>query len=694
MLPAVKPVISRGVFSSRIKRCLTTWSRLASRFNSIGKRKNNFQFGFGERSGLFGHAVLQEPSGFYLLKEQAIDDAEKYVREATDPKRSRKMVQVFDDLSDALCRVADMAEFVRIGHPEGRFSSSAMDASVAINNLVEKLNTNKRLYTALKAVVEKGDVVPTTEEDDHVSKLFLFDFEQSGIHLDDSTRKEVVSLNDYALQVGSHFSNNALQPRAVKKSDLPESIRGCFASDGDHVIVPGLYTDADNELVREAAYRAYLHPDPHQSHLLDELLASRHRLAQLCGFPTFAHRTLRGSIAGSPDAVEQFLGILSAELRPRADKDYKEMLDMKTSGSSSKSVLQAWDVPYYTSCSRQAKFQLKSSDYAPYLSLGCCMDGLNEIFRSLYGVCLEAEDVKAGEVWHPDVVKLSVKEEEGGGRLLGHIYCDLFERPEKPNQDCHFTIQGGRMLPDGSYQLPMVVLMLNLSPARWGAPPLLSPSSLDNLFHEMGHAMHSMLARTRYQHVTGTRCATDLAEVPSILMEYFSSDPRVVSTFARHYQTGEAMPYQMALSLRQMRYHFSASETQLQVFYALLDQRYHAHHPLGRSTTQLLAELQGQHYGVPYVPNTAWQLRFGHLVGYGAKYYAYLMSRAVAAWTWRELFCDDPFRRAAGERYRRELLSHGGAKPAHQLVSDFLSKEVTPETLAAVLIADIDAGTV
>ncbi|KAH9371016.1 hypothetical protein HPB48_017005 [Haemaphysalis longicornis] len=231
-----------------------------------------------------------------------------------------------------------------------------------------RLNTNKRLYTALKAVVEKGDVVPTTEEDDHVSKLFLFDFEQSGIHLDDSTRKEVVSLNDYALQVGSHFSNNALQPRAVKKSDLPESIRGCFASDGDHVIVPGLYTDADNELVREAAYRAYLHPDPHQSHLLDELLASRHRLAQLCGFPTFAHRTLRGSIAGSPDAVEQFLGILSAELRPR--------------------------------------FQLKSSDYAPYLSLGCCMDGLNEIFRSLYGVCLEAEDVKAGEVWHPDVVKL------------------------------------------------------------------------------------------------------------------------------------------------------------------------------------------------------------------------------------------------------------------------------------------------
>lgn len=88
----------------------------------------------------------------------------------------------------------------------------------------------------------------------------------------------------------------------------------------------------------------------------------------------------------------------------------------------------------------------------------------------------------------------------------------------------------------------------------------------------------------------------------------------------------------------------------------------------------------------------AWQLRFSHLVGYGAKYYSYLISRAVASWIWQTYFEADPFSRSNGERYRRECLAFGGGIPSKQLVANFLQRDVTPENLTQSLINELDVN--
>nr|CAG4636845.1 EOG090X02LQ [Ceriodaphnia reticulata] len=663
-------------------------SSLTSAFNTKPRRLN-VNFSLKEHTGLFDIPQLRSPEGVFLLKENGLHEVDELVVECCDPKRKRRMVEIFDDLSNALCLIADLAEFLRIASPDYNFTKACENACVAISNLVEQLNTNRKLYELLKKAVEKGDCLPTTAMDKHVAQLFIFDFEQSGIHLPEAQRQQVVNLNEYILHLGQRFSMNAHEPRQVNKEDLPSHIRHQFALEGENITINGLYTDAANEVAREAAYKIYLYPSEEQEATLVKLLQARHQLAELCGFPSYPHRSLRGSLAENPEMVMDFLDTLTTELKPRAARDYNTMRDLKKETNYTSKELAVWDTPYFTGLARR-KMIGHGEDLSPYFSLGSCMEGLDMIFHSLYGIRLQLSPLKPGEAWCPDIYKIDVVHETEG--LLGHIYCDFYDRKSKPHQDCHFTIVGGKELPDGTYQNPVVVLMLTLPSPSWGTPSLLTPNMADNLFHEMGHAMHSMLARTRYQHVTGTRCATDLAEVPSILMELFASDPRVVSKFARHYKTGEALPAARLEALCAVKHTFAAAEMQQQVFYSALDQKLHMHPLTGsiRTTTDILQEVQQQYFGLPFVSNTAWQHRFSHVVGYGAKYYSYLLSRGVAAWIWRQYFQEDPFSRGSGEQFRQGFLAHGGSKPARDMVASFLGKDVNPTTLTHSLIRELD----
>jgi len=446
--------------------------------------------------------------------------------------------------------------------------------------------------------------------------------------------------------------------------------------------------DSPSDLAREAAYKIYYWREEQQESVLSALLEDRFKLAKLCGFQTFGHRAVANSLGQSPENIGQFLSSLASQLPDRVARDHMAMDNMKKRTNPMASPLAMWDVPFLSGQARSSWFRMDMETVCEYFSLGVAMEGLNELFQSLYGVELVVEETREGEVWAQDVFKLAVKDST---QVLGHIYCDFFRRPDKPIQDCHFTIRGGREKNDGTYQDPVVVLMLNLPPPGWRSPTLLVPSTFDNLFHEMGHAMHSMLGRTKYQHVTGTRCSTDFAEVPSTLMEYFAADPRVLSRVNRHYKTGAKLPEQTVQKLCATKKIFAGTELQAQLFYSAADQLYHSHLPLpGGDITTSLQEVQAKYHTLPYVPGTAYHLRFSHLVGYGARYYSYLMARSVASAIWQYSFQEDPYSAEAGARYRKECLEHGGGKASHLLVSDYLQRQMEPGQLAAALIQELD----
>ncbi|CAB1352571.1 unnamed protein product [Coregonus sp. 'balchen'] len=607
--------------SRTLSRHVTTWSPVGAAFNAQRRKVDLFQ----KNVGLFGVPGLSTPAGFEVAQQRALRETEQLVETACNNPPGALTVETFDQLSDSLCKVADLADFVKVGHPDPAFRDAAEKACINMGTVVERLNTNVELCRSLKNLLDNKEVMDSLDPDTRhvlfsslfsiqsffiflrVAELFMFDFEISGIHLDESKRGKAVSLNVNLLDLNNEFLNGSHLPSRIEKRALPEHIRHCFSIDGNSIQIGGLHADSPDELVREAAYKIFLFPNSSLLLCLDDLLACRNELAKLVGYESFAHRALNGTMAKTPETVMKFLELLTDKLSDRTAKDFNLMRDMKMKMNSRSIELMPWDHPYLSSAVRAERYKIDPSLYSPYFSLGACMEGLNMLFSQLLGAV--------------------VHETEG---LLGYIYCDFFRRPDKPHQDCHFTIRGGRLKENGEYQHPVVVLMLSLPSPTRSTPTLLTPGMMENLFHEMGHAMHSMLGRTRYQHVTGTRCSTDFAEVPSILMEFFATDYRVVNQFARHYQTGQPLPKSMVSRLCESKRICGAADTQLQVFYAALDQVYHG----------------------------------------------------------------KPQSRDMGERYRREMLAHGGSKEPMLMVQGMLQSSPTIEELVDALVADLDTDSV
>lgn len=147
---------------------------------------------------------------------------------------------------------------------------------------------------------------------------------------------------------------------------------------------------------------------------------------------------------------------------------------------------------------------------------------------------------------------------------LRYIYLDLYPRANKYNHAAHFTVRCGRRLTNSqSYQIPVVALVTNFSRPAANQPSLLTHAELETLFHEFGHAMHSLLSRTEFQHLSGTRAQLDFVETPSHLFEYFAWDHRVVGKFAKHYLTDEPIPEEMMKNLRRSKSMFGAMDAQV-----------------------------------------------------------------------------------------------------------------------------------
>ncbi|KAJ7949611.1 Mitochondrial intermediate peptidase, mitochondrial [Quillaja saponaria] len=651
----------------------------------------------GTATGLYGFDHLKTPKGFQRFVDDAIERSGELISYISGMPSSSEIVKAMDEISNTVCSVVDSAELCRHTHPEREFVEEANTASMRINDYLHYLNTNHVLYNAVKKAELEGHVL--SEEAKRAANYLRVDFERGGIHLSDEKLDRVNLINIEISRLCREFNENIVaDPGNVDifpPSHIPKTL---------HHLVKPIYRSrcsvtsnslGSRDTIKEKGYRVTTDPQtlssvlqcasdeevrkmvyiqgnsvPHANlGVLDKLISSRHELAQIMGYGSYAEFALKPNMAASPAVVMSFLLDMSKMARARADEEFKTIRNFKKEKcGQTYGDLRPWDEAYYTAMMKSSAYNFDSSVVSSYFPLSQCIEGLKVLVESLFGATFHSMPLAPGESWHSDVLKLSLHHPEEGD--LGYLYLDLYSRKGKYPGCAHFAIKGGRRISETEYQLPVVALVCNFSGSHNPSTTRLNHWEVETLFHEFGHALHSLLSRTDYQHFSGTRVVLDLAEIPSNLFEYYAWDYRVLRTFARHYSTGEVIPQKLVESMQGARKMFSATELQRQIFYALIDQTLFGEKPSPtRETSSIVADLKREHTCWEHVEGTHWEARFNHLLNYGAGYYSYLYAKCFAATIWRKLCQEDPLSLTTGTALRTKILQHGGAREPASLLN-------------------------
>ncbi|KAB8343010.1 hypothetical protein FH972_022604 [Carpinus fangiana] len=702
------------------------------------------------RAGLLQNKYLTSPAGFQAFSQNALSKCQKIVAKVLAAKtrsQYRGIVRDLDRLSDQLCRVIDLVDFVRNVHPDPQIQQAASIAHAQMFEYMNVLNTTQGLHEQLaKADADEEVVASWSEEEKVTARILLKDFAQSASEGSDVQRARFVELSNEVVTMGNEMVEN-MAPEHMTLTFASSKLKGMdptvvkrltrwgtttIPTHGKYAAL-ALRTVDDSEVRREI-YTAHRTASRGSIKRVERLVRARAELARLSGHESFAHMSLSDKMAGTPEAVNKFLESLAADNKAQLNTDLAELLEVKLSDARQPTYpegINAWDRDYYVNRIRSVRaFSSRPPDkLSQYFSVGTVMQGLSRLFNRLYGISLVPRETAPGETWADDVRRLDVMDDDTGNHIAV-IYCDLFERAGKSPNPAHFTLRCSREItaeevaetapqlsPAQSADLDVLAAELNdgmaLSrdtPASTSLrqlptigficdfprpsttssrPATLSLRELTTLFHEMGHCLHSVLGRTKLQNVAGTRCATDFAELPSVLMEHFAASPQVLSMYARHWETDEPLNTALVGEEMQRRRKLAApAETEAQILLSVLDQRLHGTDvpPTGLAGEKQLWDSKDTYHKVWNDPRfasvgepagAAWHGFFGHLFGYGAVYYAYLFDRAIAGKIWGDVFEGGAraLDRERGQRYRDEVLKWGGGRDGWACVAGVLGQK-------------------
>lgn len=428
--------------------------------------------------------------------------------------------------------------------------------------------------------------------------------------------------------------------------------------------------------------------------LCRQIAESRLKIANILGYETYADYALEERMAKNPQTVNEFIQKLLEPSLPAAKAEVKELYEYARANGFEDSEIQPWDFGFWSEKLKDARYSINDEQLKPYFRLESCIDAAFGLAGKLYG--LTFEERKDIPVYHPDVKVYDVKDADGVHKAL--FYADFFPRASKRG-GAWMTEFRGQSIVNGVEKRPFISLVTNFTKPTAGKPALLTHDELTTLLHEFGHSLHGILAEGRYSSLTGTNVSRDFVELPSQIMENWAFEPEFLDTFARHFETGEALPDTLINKIVEAKNYNAAYAQVRQLQFGILDMAWHTLKGGSESghfdrlsdlkTMQELGTIAFEKAAlkssnvIPSIPQACISTSFSHIFsgGYSAGYYSYKWSEVLEADAFSLFKEKGIFSTEVSHSFRDNILSKGCGEDEDVLYRRFRGHDPEPEAL-------------
>ncbi len=636
-----------------------------------------------------------------IIKAKAEIDA---IVNNPDTPNFENTLEALDFSGQELNRISSIFFNLNSAETNNAIQKIAQDVSPLLSEFSNDIALNEKLFQRVKAVYNLKDTLDLTEEQKTLLVTNYKNFSRNGANLPEDKKEKLrkidKQLSQLKLKFGEHVlsETNNFEMLITNESDLsglPDGAKEAAKQLAESKQKKGwlftldypsyipFMTYADNRELRKTlslafGSKAFKGDALDNQDIVLKIVKLRYERALLLGYKTHAHFILEERMAKTPEKVQEFLNELLEKAKPAAEREFDNLQDFvkELDGIDN---LQKWDSAYYTEKLKQKLFSLDDEQLKPYFKLENVIQGVFNVANKLYD--LNFEEIHDIDTYHNDVLTYKVTDENR--KLVSIFYADFFPRSGKRN-GAWMTSFKSQYIKDGKNERPHISIVCNFTKPTKSKPSLLTFNEVTTLFHEFGHALHGILANTKYQSLSGTSVHWDFVELPSQILENWCYEKDALEGFAKHYETGEIIPMELIKKIKESSTFHEGMQTLRQLNFGLLDMSWHGKDPKNiKDVKQHEINTFKDTQLYPDVAENCMSTAFSHIFqgGYSSGYYSYKWAEVLDADAFEYFAEEGIFNKTVANKFKENVLSKGGTEDPMVLYKRFRGQEPKPDAL-------------